>query len=127
MKRTATTARPRHSRQAAAFCGRNGPTPRPNADHTPGRGPSRNGAVFEITSAKGGGGRLLAPKGTPAPIMARLSETLQKVLQQKEVHEALQRANSIPAWQTPEEFRQGIAADRAMYSELLPAIGIRGN
>ncbi|WP_342130885.1 Bug family tripartite tricarboxylate transporter substrate binding protein [Hydrogenophaga sp. OTU3427] len=89
--------------------------------------PTLHEAGFDITSAKGAGWGLLAPKGTPAPIMARLSETLQKVLQQKEVHEALQRANSIPAWQTPEEFRQGIAADRAMYSELLPAIGIRGN
>ena len=40
--------------------------------------------------------------------------------------DALARANSIPSWQTPEDYRRGLAADKKMYAELLPAIGIRG-
>lgn len=89
--------------------------------------PTLKEAGFEITMAKGAGWGLVAPKGTPAPIMGRLSDALHQVLEQSDVKDTLAQANSIPSWQTPEEFRQGLLNDRKMYAELLPAIGIRGN
>lgn len=58
--------------------------------------------------------------------MAQLSEALRQVLEQKDVQEILARANSVPSWQTPDIYRQGLLADRKMYAELLPAIGITG-
>lgn len=84
-------------------------------------------AGFDIDTSKGSGWGVLAPRGTPRPIVARLSETLHAALRSKEVQDALVRANSIAAWQTPEDFRAGLAADEKMYAQLLPAIGVRRN
>ncbi len=89
--------------------------------------PTLSEAGFDIAMSKGAGWSVLVPKGTPAPIVTRLSEALRKVLAQTEVQEALVRANSLAAWQTPQEYRAGVEADRRMYSELLPAIRIKGN
>ncbi len=84
-------------------------------------------AGFNIETSRGSGWGVLVPRGTPQPIVARLSEALHSVLEQKEVQDALVRANSIAAWQTPEAFRAGLIADEKMYAQLLPAIGVRGN
>ena len=84
-------------------------------------------AGFDIAMTRGAGWALLVPKGTPANIVGRLSNALQQVLAQPAVHEALVRANSLPAWQTGTEYRAAIAADRKMYADLLPAIGVRGS
>jgi tripartite-type tricarboxylate transporter receptor subunit TctC len=89
--------------------------------------PTLHEAGYDITSTKASGWGLLAPKGTPPAVMARLSQGLQKVLEQKDVQDALVRANSIAAWQPPEEFRQALLDDRKMYAQLLPSIGIRDN
>ena len=89
--------------------------------------PTLKEAGFDITTFKSAGWGLMAPKGTPGSVMAKLSEALQKVLQEKDVQDALTKANSIAAWQTPDEFRQSLQADQKAYAELLPAIGIRGN
>lgn len=82
---------------------------------------------FKVTTARSAGWGLLAPKGTPPAIMSRLSNSLHKVLQQREVQEALARANSVVDWQPPDEFRRLLADDRKMYAELLPSIGITTN
>jgi len=84
-------------------------------------------AGFDIETSKGSGWGVLAPKGTPRQVVARLSDALHAVLARKEVQDTLVRANSIAAWQTPEIFRAGLAADEKMYAQLLPAIGVRGN
>lgn len=89
--------------------------------------PTLKEAGFEVTTTRGSGWGVLAPKGTPAATMTLLSEAVHQVLQQQDVKDALARANSIPAWQTPAEFRQNMETDRKLYAELLPAIGIRGN
>ena len=81
---------------------------------------------FEISATRSAGWGLLAPKGTPVSIMARLSEALKQVLGQQDVAEILARANSIPSWQEPDIYRHGLESDRKMYAELLPAIGIKG-
>lgn len=84
-------------------------------------------AGFTIDTSKGSGWGVLAPKGTPKAVVAKLSEALHNVLAQKEVQDALVRANSIAAWQPPEAFRTALAADKKMYAQLLPAIGVRRN
>ena len=89
--------------------------------------PTLSEAGFDITMSKGAGWSVLVPKGTPAPIVGRLSEALRKVLGQTDVQEALVRANSLAAWQTAQEYKAGVEADRRMYSELLPAIKVKGN
>ena len=89
--------------------------------------PTLKEAGFEITSTRGSGWGVLAPKGTPAPIMARLSDAVHQVLDQQDVKDALARANSVASWQAPDEYRRSLEADRKLYAELLPAIGIRGN
>lgn len=89
--------------------------------------PTLKEAGFEITMSKGAGWGVLAPRGTPKAITARLSETLSKIINDKAVQEEFVRANSIAAWQTPEEFRTGLLADQKTYSELLPAIGVNKN
>ena len=89
--------------------------------------PTLHEAGFDITTSSSAGWGLMAPKGTPKAVMARLSDALHTALARKDVQEAVNRANSIAAWQTPEEFRTSVLADQKMYAELLPAIGIRGN
>ena len=89
--------------------------------------PTLREAGFEVTSPKSAGWGLLAPKGTPKAVMTRLSDALHKALERKDVQEAMNRANSVAAWQTPDELRVNLIADQKMYAELLPAIGIRGN
>lgn len=89
--------------------------------------PTMKEAGFDITSTSASGWGVAAPRGTPAPIMSKLSDATQQVLEQPDVKEALARANSVPDWQTPDEYRRNLAADRKMYAELLPAIGVRGN
>ena len=84
-------------------------------------------AGFEITTTRGSGWGVLAPKGTPAAIMSRLSEAVHLVLEQQDVKDTLVRANSVAAWQAPDDYRRSLAADRKMYADLLPAIGIRGS
>ncbi|MCJ0762573.1 Bug family tripartite tricarboxylate transporter substrate binding protein [Variovorax terrae] len=86
--------------------------------------PTLKEAGFDIATSKGAGWGVLAPRGTPKAVMARLSEALRKILADKSVQEEFLRANSIASWQTPEEFRLGLQADQKMYSELLPAIGV---
>lgn len=89
--------------------------------------PTLKEAGFEITTAKGSGWGVLAPRGTPKVVLARLSDALKKILTDKTVQDEILRANSIASWQTPEEFRAGMLADQKMYSELLPAIGVKNN
>jgi len=73
---------------------------------------------------RGAGWALLVPKGTPEPIVARLSETLRTTLQAQDVKETLARLNAIVSWQPPETWRNGVAADRKMYADLFSVIKI---
>jgi len=89
--------------------------------------PTLKEAGFDIATTKGAGWGVLAPRGTPRAVVARLSDALRKVVNDRAVQEEFLRANSIAAWQSPEEFRQGMQSDQKMYEELLPAIGVRRN
>ncbi len=84
--------------------------------------PSLEETGFKILLTKARGWALMAPKGTPAPVMARLSATLQKALADPELAKALLRGNSIASYQSPEDYKTSVAADRKMYAELLSVI-----
>ncbi|MEO7938835.1 MAG: tripartite tricarboxylate transporter substrate binding protein [Burkholderiaceae bacterium] len=77
---------------------------------------------FQVILTKARGWGLLAPKGTPAPIMARLSEAMQKALAEPELAKAFLQGNSIASYQSPADYKANIAVDRAMYKQLLDVI-----
>ncbi|MET0209178.1 MAG: tripartite tricarboxylate transporter substrate binding protein [Burkholderiaceae bacterium] len=89
--------------------------------------PTAKEAGFDVTFSKGAGWGVLAPRGTPKPVVDKLTETLRKVINDKAVQQEFQRANSVASWQTPDVFKNGLLNDQKMYSTLLPAIGVQRN
>ena len=89
--------------------------------------PTLSETGYNINLTRGAGWGLMAPKGTPKPIMDKLANALQKALETKELQDAMVRANTIAAWTPPEDFKKAILSDQKMLAQLLPAIGIRGN
>src|SRR4029450_469424 len=87
---------------------------------------------------------LLAPAGTPAPIVARLSAAVTKIVRAPEMREQLSaqaaegagrppemRENrpaqgAEPAGGTPEEFAAVIRADTALWTRVIREAGIKG-
>ncbi len=72
-----------------------------------------------------GGWGLAFPKGTPAPILARTSATLEKILAEPETRERLLRASVVALWTPPARYRQALQASRQYYADLLKSIGIK--
>ena len=68
---------------------------------------------------------LLAPAGTPAPAVARLSGSLRTVLADKALGEAYLAQGAIVEWTGPEELWKRIARDIARWSALAKAASIR--
>lgn len=62
---------------------------------------------------------LLAPAGTPEPVVRRLYAETAAVLAAPEVHEQLTRQGAEAATSTPEEFRDVIATDIARWAEVV--------
>ena len=67
---------------------------------------------------------VLAPHGTPQPILTKVSEDIAKVLQMPDVREKLLAQGSIPAPNTPLEFDAINKADTERYSKILKDAGI---
>ena len=67
---------------------------------------------------------VLAPAGTPKPILAKVSEDIAKVLQMADVRERLQKQGSIPAPNTPEQFDAIIKSDTERYGKILKDAGV---
>jgi len=76
---------------------------------------------------RGAGWSLLVPKGTPQHIVVRLGDALKTTVEAQDVQETLARGNSLAAWQAPEVWRDAVAADREMYAQLLPVLGLTTN
>jgi tripartite-type tricarboxylate transporter receptor subunit TctC len=70
---------------------------------------------------------VLAPKGTPAPIVERLNRELKDILARADVKAAFETQGMLPTHSTPDAFRQVIAADAKRWSELIQAQGITAN
>jgi tripartite-type tricarboxylate transporter receptor subunit TctC len=67
---------------------------------------------------------VLAPKGTPAPMVERLNRELKDILARADVKAAFETQGMLPTHSTPDAFRQVIAADAKRWSELIKLQGI---
>ena len=75
---------------------------------------------FEVVSWVG----LVAPAGTPAPIVARLNAEVAKALALPEVRERLESLGSRPSPTTPEAMRDFVAAQVAQWRRVVAEAGI---
>ena len=95
-------------------------------------GPERNPALpdlptiaetlpgYEITQSWG----MVAPTGTPATIVGRLSDEVIKVMRQDEVKERVVRTGAVPAGDTPAAFEAFMARERQRLAEVISKSGI---
>ena len=67
---------------------------------------------------------LLAPAGTPEPIIRQLSAGLAATMKNPEVLERLRQASIFPTFGTPEEFPPYLAAESAKWGEVIRSRGI---
>jgi tripartite-type tricarboxylate transporter receptor subunit TctC len=70
---------------------------------------------------------VLAPAGTPKPILAKVSADIAKVLAMKDVVDKLTVQGSIPAANSPDEFAKIIKDDTDRYGEVMKAAGVGTN
>jgi len=68
---------------------------------------------------------VLAPRGTPTPIIDRLSVEIRKVLQSTDVRERLASQGADPVLGSPEDFTKLIRAEIAKYQQLIQSAGVR--
>ncbi len=76
---------------------------------------------FEVSSWVG----LLAPAGTPKPIIQRLNLALNEILSSKEGRDRLEEMGIVATPDTPEHFEEQIKADLAKYRSVVKAAQIR--
>jgi tripartite-type tricarboxylate transporter receptor subunit TctC len=67
---------------------------------------------------------LLAPAGTPKPIIDKLNAELQKVLEAQDVQQTLQGQGTLPAYKSPEEFAAFIDSEMKRWSQLAASANI---
>ncbi|NYT22690.1 tripartite tricarboxylate transporter substrate binding protein [Alcaligenaceae bacterium] len=70
---------------------------------------------------------LLAPAGTPRPIIDKLNEAVRQVLADPEVARRLTNAGMPPAHSSPEAFRDIIRSDLEKWSAIAQEAGLKGN
>jgi tripartite-type tricarboxylate transporter receptor subunit TctC len=68
---------------------------------------------------------LVAPAGTPAPIIAKLNAELKNALADPEVATKLMAAGLVPTGTSPEEMTSTITADITRFGALVKSIGIK--
>jgi tripartite-type tricarboxylate transporter receptor subunit TctC len=77
---------------------------------------------FEVTPWLG----LFAPAGLPAPVMARLRDTTNRVLADPASAERIRRVGGLePYISTPEEFAALLRAEYARYGEIVKSVGVK--
>lgn len=70
---------------------------------------------------------LMAPAGTPAPILKKVSEDVAKVMREADVKARLDTLSALPVVSTPAQFDETIRSDADRYSKLLKAAGVAAN
>lgn len=68
---------------------------------------------------------LIAPKGTPRPILAKLRTTLLKVLEKPELTELFTQQASAIRTDTPEGFRQYVQAEKDAMVKMVAKLGLK--
>jgi tripartite-type tricarboxylate transporter receptor subunit TctC len=69
--------------------------------------------------------RLMAPAGTPAPVVARLAEATRAALAQAETARAIEKQGGLPAWLGPAELGAELASESASWEQVIRSRGIR--
>src|SRR5687767_8990115 len=78
---------------------------------------------FEVTTWYG----VLAPAGTPRPIVARLNSELVKVMHSPELKEKLAATGTDPLTSTPEEFAAYIQREIAKWGDVIRKAGVKAD
>ena len=78
---------------------------------------------FDVSSMFG----ILAPAGTPAPIIAKLNAALKSILEQQEVKDSMLAQGANATWTTPEQAAQAIRAEVAMWTQVIKDGNIKGD
>jgi tripartite-type tricarboxylate transporter receptor subunit TctC len=85
-------------------------------------------AISESTGFKGldiaSWAGLYAPVGTPAPVLARLSQELNAVLKMEPVRTRLSEFGAMPGGGSPQDFNQFIAQDRAKFAKTVRSVAL---
>ncbi|CAN7678790.1 Bug family tripartite tricarboxylate transporter substrate binding protein [Acidovorax sp. LjRoot117] len=68
---------------------------------------------------------VVAPKGTPAPIIAKLNASINEILKQPEMVKAITSLGDEPVGGTPEQFGSFIKAETARWSQLVKSHDIK--
>ena len=76
---------------------------------------------FEVSSTFG----ILAPAGTPKPIIERLNAELAKVVQLPDVKERLLQQGALATFTTPEQAAQRIRSEIAMWAKVINEANIK--
>ena len=76
---------------------------------------------YEVTSWFG----VLAPRGTPAPVVARLNKEFVRAVQLPAVKERLTSQGAEPVGSTPDAFSGHLKAEAARWSKVIKSAGIR--
>ncbi|NMK45051.1 tripartite tricarboxylate transporter substrate binding protein [Achromobacter sp. Bel] len=69
-------------------------------------------------------GGVVAPKGTPADVVATLNAAIQKALQAPDVRTGLATLGAVPATGSPEDFKQLIDRETAKWQKIIDTAGI---
>ncbi|PLP99124.1 Bug family tripartite tricarboxylate transporter substrate binding protein [Cupriavidus pauculus] len=80
-------------------------------------------AGFEVSSMFG----VLAPAGTPKPVVDKLSAALKDIMEQPEVKSALVAQGAMPAYTTPDQARVQIQAEVTRWSRVIKESGIQAD
>ena len=67
---------------------------------------------------------LFAPKGTPAPVVAKFNEAVRTVLQMPEIRTKLESAGNTIRLETPEQFKATVHANRLKWAEVVKQANI---
>ena len=66
---------------------------------------------------------LFGPKGLPAEVVGKVNAAVKYALEQPEVRDKLVALGNTPRWETPEQFRATVKADRAKWAAVVRQIG----
>ena len=69
---------------------------------------------------------LVAPAGTPRPIIDKLNAALRAALEDSTLRERLAREGAVPLPSTPEEYAADIAAEERMWGKIVRDAGVKG-
>jgi tripartite-type tricarboxylate transporter receptor subunit TctC len=68
---------------------------------------------------------LIAPAGTPKPVIKKLADEVARIVKSPDMSEKLAAQGAEPIGSTPDEFSRVIASDYAKWSEVFKKTGIK--